>query len=180
MNRNKLLIVTGALLAAIGSPFGLDQTATVGIVSALERQIELKPASRLIQTDANINPGNSGGPLINRRGQAIGQYGGLDQGRGKHRYQLRDPNALRRADPDSAGRRAPDGPDGSTAMTRFTRLGWLASPAVGYGTARGLLRRWRRPPDRQEQDDSESRYAGAGDDAGPRAHHDPSRADLLV
>ena len=62
----------GEPVMAIGSPFGLDQTATVGIVSALERQIELKPASRLIQTDANINPGNSGGPLINRRGQAIG------------------------------------------------------------------------------------------------------------
>jgi S1-C subfamily serine protease len=57
---------------AIGSPFGFDQTATVGIVSALERQIELKPNSRFIQTDANINPGNSGGLLINRRGQAIG------------------------------------------------------------------------------------------------------------
>ena len=56
---------------AIGSPFGLDQTATVGIVSAL-REIELKPNSRFIQTDASINPGNSGGPLINRRGQAIG------------------------------------------------------------------------------------------------------------
>ena len=57
---------------AIGSPFGLDQTATVGIVSALDRTLELKPNGRFIQTDANINVGNSGGPLINRRGQAIG------------------------------------------------------------------------------------------------------------
>jgi S1-C subfamily serine protease len=62
----------GEPVMAIGSPFGLDQTATAGIVSALDREIELKPNSRFIQTDANINPGNSGGPLINRRGQAIG------------------------------------------------------------------------------------------------------------
>ena len=41
-------------------------------MSALDREIELKPNGRFIQTDANINPGNSGGPLINRRGQAIG------------------------------------------------------------------------------------------------------------
>src|SRR5882672_10454952 len=62
----------GEPVMAIGSPFGLDQTATVGIVSALDREIALEPDSRFIQTDASINPGNSGGPLINRRGQAIG------------------------------------------------------------------------------------------------------------
>ncbi len=62
----------GEPVLAIGSPFGLDQSATAGIVSALDRQIALKPNDRLIQTDAAINPGNSGGPLINRRGQAIG------------------------------------------------------------------------------------------------------------
>ena len=62
----------GEPVMAIGSPLGFDQTATVGIVSGLERRIELRPHSRFIQTDANINPGNSGGPLINRRGQAIG------------------------------------------------------------------------------------------------------------
>lgn len=62
----------GEPVMAIGSPLGLDQTATVGIVSALDRQIALEPNGRFIQTDASINPGNSGGPLINRRGQAIG------------------------------------------------------------------------------------------------------------
>jgi serine protease Do len=62
----------GEPVMAIGSPLGLDHTATVGIVSALDRQIELEPNGRFIQTDASINPGNSGGPLINRRGQAIG------------------------------------------------------------------------------------------------------------
>jgi serine protease Do len=62
----------GEPVMAIGSPFGFDQTATVGIVSALDREVGLKPNGRFIQTDASINPGNSGGPLINRRGQAIG------------------------------------------------------------------------------------------------------------
>src|SRR5437879_4384191 len=66
------ILQVGEPVMAIGNPFGLDQTATVGIVSALDREIELKPNGRFIQTDANINPGNSGGPLINRRGQAIG------------------------------------------------------------------------------------------------------------
>jgi S1-C subfamily serine protease len=62
----------GEPVMAIGSPLGFDQTATVGIVSALDRQLALEPNGRFIQTDARINPGNSGGPLINRRGQAIG------------------------------------------------------------------------------------------------------------
>jgi len=62
----------GEPVMAIGNPFGLDQTATVGIISALDRALESKPKGRFIQTDASINPGNSGGPLVNRRGQAIG------------------------------------------------------------------------------------------------------------
>lgn len=62
----------GEPILAMGSPFGLDQTATAGIVSALDRKIELKPHDVMIQVDANINPGNSGGPVINRRGQAVG------------------------------------------------------------------------------------------------------------
>jgi S1-C subfamily serine protease len=69
---DSLRLQVGEPVLAIGNPYGLDQSATAGIVSALDRQIELKPNDRLIQTDATINPGNSGGPLINRRGQAIG------------------------------------------------------------------------------------------------------------
>ena len=65
-------LAVGEPVMAIGSPFGLDQTATVGIVSALDRTLHLEPGGRFIQTDARVNPGNSGGPLINRRGQAIG------------------------------------------------------------------------------------------------------------
>ena len=60
---------------AIGSPFGLDQTLTTGIVSALNRDIQAPDGatiSGVIQTDAAINPGNSGGPLLNSDGQVIG------------------------------------------------------------------------------------------------------------
>ncbi len=65
----------GRKVLAIGNPFGLDTTLTVGIVSALDREIR-SPSNRLIrgviQTDAAINPGNSGGPLLNSLGQLIG------------------------------------------------------------------------------------------------------------
>ena len=60
----------GEWVMAIGSPFGLDNTVTAGIVSAKQRDTgELLP---LIQTDVAINPGNSGGPLINLRGEVVG------------------------------------------------------------------------------------------------------------
>jgi len=60
----------GEWVIAIGSPFGLQNTVTAGIVSAKARETgELLP---FIQTDAAVNPGNSGGPLINMRGEVIG------------------------------------------------------------------------------------------------------------
>jgi serine protease Do len=60
----------GEWVVAIGSPFGLDNTVTAGIVSAKQRDIGTDVP--LIQTDVVINPGNSGGPLINIRGEAVG------------------------------------------------------------------------------------------------------------
>jgi serine protease Do len=62
----------GTWVVAIGSPFGLEQTVTAGIVSAKERIIGAGPYDDFIQTDASINPGNSGGPLLNLRGQVVG------------------------------------------------------------------------------------------------------------
>jgi S1-C subfamily serine protease len=65
----------GQKALAIGNPFGLGQTLTQGIVSALHRSIKTEDNTRIddvIQTDAPINPGNSGGPLLNSNGEAIG------------------------------------------------------------------------------------------------------------
>ncbi|HJV36936.1 DegQ family serine endoprotease [Geomonas sp.] len=62
----------GEWVMAIGNPFGLAQTVTVGIVSAQGRVIGSGPYDDFIQTDASINPGNSGGPLFNAEGEVIG------------------------------------------------------------------------------------------------------------
>jgi S1-C subfamily serine protease len=65
----------GQRVYAIGNPFGLDQTLTIGIVSALNREIESfnnRTIRGVVQTDAAINPGNSGGPLIDSAGRLIG------------------------------------------------------------------------------------------------------------
>lgn len=64
----------GQLAVAIGSPYGLDETVTLGIVSALGREVttEAGTIGGLVQTDAPINPGNSGGPLADREGRVIG------------------------------------------------------------------------------------------------------------
>jgi len=68
-------LIVGQRVYAIGNPFGLDQTLTIGIVSALNREIESfnnRSIRGVIQTDAAINPGNSGGPLLDSAGRLIG------------------------------------------------------------------------------------------------------------
>ncbi|MBU3914940.1 trypsin-like peptidase domain-containing protein [bacterium] len=64
----------GRKVLAIGNPFGLDTTLTIGVVSALGREIQAsgRRIKGLIQTDAAINPGNSGGPLLNSKGELVG------------------------------------------------------------------------------------------------------------
>ncbi|MCX6384043.1 MAG: trypsin-like peptidase domain-containing protein [Actinobacteria bacterium] len=69
-------VKVGEIVIAIGSPFAIEQTVTMGVVSAIGREIAVSsdtmPMVDLIQTDTAINPGNSGGPLINIGGQVIG------------------------------------------------------------------------------------------------------------
>ena len=68
-------VQVGDAVYAIGNPYGLDETLTRGIVSALDREIAAPDGSKItgaIQTDAALNPGNSGGPLLNEQGEVIG------------------------------------------------------------------------------------------------------------
>lgn len=68
-------LVVGEAVVAIGSPHGLDATLTRGIISGLNRQLELDDGTTMdgaIQTDAALAPGNSGGPLLNQAGEVIG------------------------------------------------------------------------------------------------------------
>ncbi len=68
-------VQVGDAVYAIGNPYGLDETLTRGIVSALGREISAPDGSKIsdvIQTDAALNPGNSGGPLLNEEGEVIG------------------------------------------------------------------------------------------------------------
>ncbi|HEY6897693.1 MAG TPA: DegQ family serine endoprotease [Rhodocyclaceae bacterium] len=67
---NKLRV--GEWVVAIGSPFGLDNTVTAGIVSAKGRSLPQENYVPFIQTDAAVNPGNSGGPLFNMKGEVVG------------------------------------------------------------------------------------------------------------
>lgn len=72
---NSDTLAVGRKVLAIGNPFSLDTTLTVGVVSALGREIRSinqRTIKNVIQTDAAINPGNSGGPLLNSRGQLVG------------------------------------------------------------------------------------------------------------
>jgi serine protease Do len=65
-------VETGAMVIAVGNPFGLQHTVTKGIISAKNRTIGLGPFDNFLQTDASINPGNSGGPLFDAQGDVIG------------------------------------------------------------------------------------------------------------
>lgn len=69
---NSDALEVGEWVAAIGSPFGFDQSVTAGIVSATNRTLSTDESVPFIQTDVAINPGNSGGPLFNLKGEVVG------------------------------------------------------------------------------------------------------------
>jgi len=82
---NSSELIVGEPVAAIGNPFGLSDTITAGIVSALGRDLEAPGHYRIvdiIQVDAAINPGNSGGPLVNLEGQVVGVNTAIISGSG--------------------------------------------------------------------------------------------------
>ncbi|KYH36367.1 MAG: trypsin [Candidatus Bathyarchaeota archaeon B23] len=83
-NSSELLV--GERVIAIGNPFGLEGTMTIGVVSALSRQMRAPGGFVIvdvIQTDAAINPGNSGGPLLNMRGEVVGMNTAIVSGTGQ-------------------------------------------------------------------------------------------------
>jgi serine protease Do len=75
-------VKVGDWVLAIGSPFGLQQTVTAGIISAKGRSIGQGPYDDFLQTDAAINPGNSGGPLVNMSGEIVGINSAILSGSG--------------------------------------------------------------------------------------------------
>ena len=85
----------GQGVVAIGSPYGLEETVTAGIVSALHREMTAPNNFTIadsIQTDAAINHGNSGGPLLDLDGKVIGVNAQIESDSGEqHRRRLRDP-----------------------------------------------------------------------------------------
>ncbi len=66
------LLQVGSMVWAIGSPFGLQNSVTSGIISSTERHGEENPYQEFLQTDAAVNPGNSGGPLVDENGRVVG------------------------------------------------------------------------------------------------------------
>jgi S1-C subfamily serine protease len=77
-------VKAGNWVIAIGNPYGLDHTVTVGVISAKGRPIRVENRSykNLLQTDASINPGNSGGPLLNLAGEVVGINTAVAQAQG--------------------------------------------------------------------------------------------------
>ena len=144
----------GQLVFAFGSPLGLDNTVTMGVVSAVGRQLEADDPMVYIQTDAPINPGSSGGPLVNAAGQLVGintlllTQGGGNEGLGfaapsnivKTVYeQLKAHGRVKRGTHrrrdsvdhpgDGAGARAAAGFGRDRRRRRPRRAGWRRRPA---------------------------------------------------
>ena len=151
----------GDFVVAIGDPFGLGQSASSGIVSALDRS-NLRAAGyqNFIQTDASINPGNSGGALVNLNGELVGINTMIYTPSGGNGHRLRDsvqpgrrghapaaaarPGATRRPGPGHAGHHAAQRP--ATRSGAGLQWRWRAWPTVrrrSRPVCRRATRSWR-------------------------------------
>jgi S1-C subfamily serine protease len=118
----------GQSVFAIGNPFGLDQSLTTGVVSALGREIQSEsgaPIREVIQTDAAINPGNSGGPLLDSSGRLIGVNTAI--------YSPSGGSA-------GVGFAIPEH-DVAWVVPDLIRYGRVQRPSVGFNIAQGLAQR---------------------------------------
>ncbi|GAA6141789.1 DegQ family serine endoprotease [Hydrogenophaga sp. 5NK40-0174] len=126
----------GEWVMAIGSPFGLENTVTAGIVSAKQRETgDFLP---FIQTDVAINPGNSGGPLINLRGEVVGINSQIYSRSGGFQgisFAIPIDEAMRVADQLSTSGKVTRGRIG----VQIDRVGPDVAESIGLGRARGAL-----------------------------------------
>ncbi|VVE77292.1 S1C family serine protease [Pandoraea sputorum] len=122
----------GEWVVAIGSPYGLDNTVTSGIISAKSRQMSETSPVRFIQTDVPLNPGNSGGPLFNLKGEVIGINSMIYSRTGGYQglsFAIPIDEAMRiKARIVRAGAVQEAGPDGPTVRTSKPRLGVAVRP----------------------------------------------------
>ena len=128
----------GQMAFAIGNPFGLDQTLTTGIISALKRRLPTsggREIADVIQTDAAINPGNSGGPLLDSAGRLIGVNTAIFSPSGRLcRHRLCDPGRHRQprragADPQRPRCRSPASGSLRPDEAEASRLGVAGIPS---------------------------------------------------
>jgi Do/DeqQ family serine protease len=124
---------------AIGNPFQLNQTVTLGIVSALGRRVGITDYEDFIQTDAAINPGNSGGALVNARGQLIGINTAIfSQSGGYQGIGFAVPSNLARRIADEL-RQTGEVRRGSIGYVEFAPLTTRAAAELGAPDASGVL-----------------------------------------
>jgi S1-C subfamily serine protease len=114
---------TGQEVIAVGSPLGLQNTVTRGIVSAVRKVDDLT----LVQTDAAINPGNSGGPLLNRQGEAIG----ITTMAARQSQGLSFAVAIDHANDVLSGRHVVSNPNAATPIDSFNRAASSTAPGAG-------------------------------------------------
>ena len=168
---NSTKLQVGEQVYAIGSPYGLEQTLTSGVVSALGRQINAPDGATInevIQTDAPLNPGNSGGPLLNSQGEVVGV------------------NSQIASDESSAGGGQPGSTGVGFAISSQTVASVVKTIQAGHGvsseSAEGSVRAARERRARESGAGEEGRYGRYGREAagGDEAEEGVSPRGIIV